>query len=51
MGLKEIISRAEKQAIIHAIQKSNGDKIKAADLLGISKSSFYEKIKRYDLSQ
>lgn len=49
MGLKEILSRAEKQALLHAIHKSNGDKIKAADLLGIGKSSFYEKIKKYDL--
>jgi len=47
--LREVFFRAEKQALIHAIHKSNGDKIKAADLLGIGKSSFYEKIKKYGL--
>ncbi|MFD1454021.1 sigma-54 interaction domain-containing protein [Oceanobacillus sojae] len=49
MGLKEIMANAEKQAITGAISQSNGDKIRAAGLLGISKSSFYEKAKKYDL--
>lgn len=46
-GLKEILARAEKQAIEQALDKANGDKVKATELLGIGKSSFYEKLKKY----
>lgn len=47
-GLKEIVAAAEKQAIDQALDKANGDKVKAAALLRIGKSSFYEKLKKYN---
>jgi len=47
--LKELLERTERQAIVSALKKTNGDKIKAAKLLGVGKSSFYEKLKKYHL--
>ncbi|WP_102028690.1 sigma-54 interaction domain-containing protein [Salirhabdus sp. Marseille-P4669] len=47
--LKEIVEEAEKQAIMQALQKTNGDKKEAASLLGLGKSSFYEKLKKYPI--
>lgn len=49
MKLKGILDRAERQAIEHALDKAGGDKIKAANLLGIGKSTFYEKVKKYNV--
>ncbi|GAA0440057.1 sigma-54-dependent Fis family transcriptional regulator [Lentibacillus halophilus] len=49
MTLKNILEKAELQAVKHALNKTNGDKRKAANLLDIGKSSFYEKVKKYDL--
>ncbi|MFC4023816.1 sigma-54 interaction domain-containing protein [Oceanobacillus longus] len=48
-SLKEIMNRTEKQAIEQALNKVNKDRTKAAKLLGVSKSSFYEKLKKYGL--
>ncbi|MCX7694830.1 MAG: sigma 54-interacting transcriptional regulator [Caloramator sp.] len=45
--LKEIIETTEKNAIIDALRRNNGDKKKAMEELGIKKSAFYEKIKKY----
>jgi len=44
-SLKETLARAEKEAIIHALDITNGNKQEAAKLLGIGKTSFYEKCK------
>ncbi|MCM3667070.1 sigma 54-interacting transcriptional regulator [Mesobacillus subterraneus] len=41
---------AELGAIIKALTQANGNKAKAARLLGISRSGLYEKIKKYQLS-
>ncbi|MGJ9457587.1 sigma-54 interaction domain-containing protein [Oceanobacillus sp. CF4.6] len=48
-SLKEIMNRTEKQAIEQALKKVNNDRTKAAKLLGVGKSSFYEKLKKYGL--
>lgn len=48
-SLKEIMERTERQAIERAIKKANGDKTKAAERLGIGKSSLYDKVKKYQL--
>ncbi|MFD1171139.1 sigma-54 interaction domain-containing protein [Oceanobacillus picturae] len=48
--LKVILERTEKQAIQNALKKCNGDKIQAAKMLNVGKSSFYEKIKKYGLN-
>ncbi|OPY67554.1 MAG: Arginine utilization regulatory protein RocR [Syntrophorhabdus sp. PtaU1.Bin050] len=46
-GLKREIGEKEKQLIIAAIRDTKGNKIKAAALLGIPRSTLYEKIKKY----
>lgn len=47
--LDAVRSRAERDRIIDAIQKNRGNKSLAARSLGISRSSLYNKLKRYDL--
>jgi two-component system response regulator HydG len=37
----------EKQAIVGAITRLNGDKLMAAKLLGIGKTTLYRKLKEY----
>jgi DNA-binding NtrC family response regulator len=39
----------EKQAILTALKQTNNDKIKAAKLLGIGKTTLYRKLKEYDV--
>ena len=45
--LKETLALVEKQAILHALVVTNGNKQEAAKLLEIGKTSFYEKCKLY----
>lgn len=47
--LKDTLALVEKQTILHALAASNGNKIKAAKLLEIGKTSFYEKCRYYDI--
>lgn len=47
--LKEAIEEAEKNAIVEAILANNGDKKAAMKSLKIGKTSFYEKIKKYNI--
>ncbi|MGP4106717.1 sigma-54 interaction domain-containing protein [Virgibacillus sp. L01] len=47
--LKEILNNTEKQTIERSLRKANGDKLKAAKLLGIGKSKLYDKIKKYGI--
>lgn len=49
--LAETRARAEREAIIDALKSANGQKAVAARLLGVSRSQFYEKLKRYDLGE
>ena len=44
------IAELEKQAIINTIRTLNGDKLMAAKLLGIGKTTLYRKLKEYGLS-
>jgi len=48
--LADARARAEREAMIDALRRANGRKTVAARLLGVSRSQFYEKLKRYDLS-
>jgi len=41
------IAELEKQTILHAIMELNGDKLQAARLLGIGKTTLYRKLKDY----
>ncbi|OLS41043.1 sigma-54-dependent Fis family transcriptional regulator [Bacillus sp. MRMR6] len=47
--LKETLTKVEKEAIQHALNKVGGNKQEAAKLLEIGKTSFYEKCKLYDI--
>jgi two-component system response regulator HydG len=40
---------AEKHAIVHALKKTSGNKLEAAKLLGIGKTTLYRKLKDYSI--
>ena len=44
------IAEMEKQAILSTIRQLNGDKLMAAKLLGIGKTTLYRKLKEYGLA-
>ncbi len=48
-SLKEILDETEKKIIEKSLEQFGQDKLQAAKSLGISKSSMYEKIKKYSL--
>lgn len=41
------IAELEQRAILRAIEQLNGDKLKAAKMLGIGKTTLYRKLKQY----
>ncbi len=43
------IAQLERQAILDAIERLHGDKLEAARLLGIGKTTLYRKLKEYGL--
>lgn len=47
--LKEIVALVEKQAILNALAAANGNKLDAARILEVGKTSFYEKCKLYQI--
>ncbi|MFC0274517.1 sigma-54 interaction domain-containing protein [Metabacillus herbersteinensis] len=50
-SLKEMLEDAEKTILITTLIQCEGDKRKAAKLLGISKSSMYEKVQKYEIEK
>ncbi|MBU8919824.1 sigma 54-interacting transcriptional regulator [Bacillus sp. FJAT-29953] len=50
LPLKETLVQAEKQAIERALVVTKGNKLEAAKLLEIGKTSFYDKCKLYDIN-
>ncbi len=46
---QEVMSKVERERIIESLQECKGNKSKAARLLGISRASFYNKLKRYEI--
>jgi two-component system response regulator AtoC len=48
--LSHIISKAEKSHIIKILKTTKGNKTKAAEILGISRKTLWEKIKSYDIT-
>jgi transcriptional regulator with PAS, ATPase and Fis domain len=49
-SLKEIVKTTEKQVIQQALKETNGNRKKAADILGIAVRSLYYKMKQYDIN-
>jgi PAS domain S-box-containing protein len=47
--LVELIEQTEKEALEQAMQQTNGNRSKAARLLGVSRTTFYEKLTKYRL--
>ncbi len=47
--LRSVLSDEEKQAILSTIRQLNGDKLMAAKLLGIGKTTLYRKLKEYGI--
>lgn len=47
--IKDIIEEAERDAITSALEYTNGNKLRTAKLLKISRSSLYDKIERYNI--
>jgi DNA-binding NtrC family response regulator len=43
------LEKAEKQLIARALQETNWQKTKAADLLGISRATLYAKVKQHSI--
>lgn len=41
------LAQIEKQAILEAVEKAKGDKLLAAERLGIGKTTLYRKLKEY----
>ncbi|NRD77340.1 sigma 54-interacting transcriptional regulator [Bacillus sp. BRMEA1] len=48
--LKETLAQIEKQAIQQALARTNGNKLEAAKLLEIGKTSFYDKCKLFEIN-
>jgi len=48
--LPEAIAEIEKEMIVRAIKKANGNKTKAAKMLGISRKSLFNKIRGYKIN-
>ncbi len=46
-GLKTIQSRTEREVILHALEATQNNKARAADVLGIHRSLLYKKMKKY----
>jgi PAS domain S-box-containing protein len=49
MELRDHIEEAERLTIINALKTSNGNKVRAAKLLGISRANIYQKITKYNI--
>ncbi|UOF88673.1 sigma 54-interacting transcriptional regulator [Fodinisporobacter ferrooxydans] len=47
--LRETVRAAEKEAIVQVLAATNGDKLKAAKFLDISRSSLYQKLLDYEI--
>ncbi|MFZ5639928.1 MAG: sigma-54 interaction domain-containing protein [Bacillota bacterium] len=48
-SLRSILDDTEKAALLQALQATNGNKVKAAKLLGISRAGLYQKLEKYNL--
>jgi PAS domain S-box-containing protein len=48
-SLKSVVAQAEKEAIRQALKAANGNRNLAIQMLGISRSGFYDKLKKYKL--
>ena len=48
---KKSINQTEKEVILQALKKSKGNRTKAAELLGVSRTTLYQKMKKYQIKE
>ncbi|MCM3764779.1 sigma-54-dependent Fis family transcriptional regulator [Neobacillus niacini] len=51
LNRRNSINQTEKQLILQALIKSKGNRTKAAEILGISRTSLYQKMKKYEIKE
>ncbi len=51
LSIREVQSRAEKEAILHTLRLARYNKSKAAAMLGIHRTHLYKKIKKYGITR
>jgi len=49
MPLKELMTRMERHIIVRTLNKVDGNRRMAAEILGIKNTTLHEKIKKYDI--
>lgn len=49
--LTKVVEEVEREMILEALRATGGNRAKSARLLGLPRSSFYEKLQRYDLAR
>ena len=49
LDLNQVVSDMEKKLMLQSLQVTRGNKKRAADLLGLKRTTFLEKMKRLDL--
>ncbi len=49
-SLKDIVADFERDLIVHALEKNQGNVATAARSLRVGKTAFYDKMKRYNVS-
>ena len=48
-SLSEVAAKAEKEHILKILESTKGNKTKAAEILGISRKTLWEKVKAYNI--
>ena len=48
-SLKDVQGEAERKALLHALDSTDNNKKKAAELLGIHRTLLYKKMKKYNI--
>jgi DNA-binding NtrC family response regulator len=49
LDLNQVVSEVEKKLMLQSLQVTRGNKKRAAELLGLKRTTFLEKMKRLDL--
>ncbi len=49
LSLRQVVEEAERKAIVQALKAANNNRSQAAQLLGISRRAFYDKLAQYSL--
>ncbi|MTV50716.1 PAS domain-containing protein [Heliobacillus mobilis] len=50
-NLQSLLEQTEKAAILQSLAQTNGNKVQAAQMLGISRAGLYQKLTKYNISE